>query len=157
MKKLLLLFISLVLFTGKGVAQNAKLQLSKAELKQEMALNAPQLYKKYKTGKALSGIGMGLTIGGFIAVVAGIASEDNETVKEGGKTTVYLSGSGATLASLGTACILGGVPLWIIGGTKAKKARNRYLYDYSYDIPAKSSPYFQINTARNGVGLAYVF
>ena len=157
MKKLLLLCISLALFTGKGIAQNFNVQLSKEELRQEMALNAPQLYKKYKTGRTLSGIGMGLTLGGVAAVIAGIASGDNETVKEGGRTTIYLSGSGAAFASIGTACILAGIPLWIIGGTKKRKAQNRYIRDFSYEVAAKPLPYIQLNAVRNGIGLAYVF
>ena len=157
MEKLLFLCISLVLFTGKGIAQNVNMQLSKEELRQEMALKAPHLYKKYKTGKTMSYIGMGLTLGGVGAVIAGIYSGDNETVEEGGRTTVYLSESGAAFASVGTACILAGTPLWIIGSTKRKNAQKRYFRDYSYDVPAKPSPYLQLNAVRNGIGLAYVF
>ena len=157
MKKLLLLCISLALFAGKGVSQNVNLQLSKEELRREMALNAPHLYKKYKTGKVMSGIGMGLTLGGVVAVIAGISSSDNETVEEGGRTTVYLSGSGYAFASVGTACILAGTPLWIIGSTKRRKSQNRYFRDYSYEEPAKSSPYLQLSAVRNGIGLAYIF
>ena len=157
MEKLLLLCISLALFTGKGIAQNVNMQLSKEELRQEMALKAPHLYKKYKTGRAISYVGMGLTIGGVVAVIAGISSSDNETVKEGGRTTVYLSGSGAAFASAGTACILAGTPLWIIGGTKKRKSQNRYIRDYCYEEPSKTSPYLQLKAARNEIGLAYVF
>ena len=157
MKKLLFLCICLALFTGKGITQNVNVRLSKEELRQEMALNAPHLFKKYKTGRVMSGLGMGLTLGGVAAVIAGIASGDNETVEEGGRTTIYLSGSGAAFASIGTACILAGTPLWIIGGTKKRKAQNRDIRDFSYDVPAKPFPYMQLNAVRNGIGLAYVF
>ena len=157
MKNLFLLCISLALFTGKGTAQNINRPLSKEELKQEMALNAPQLFKSYKKGRTLSSIGMGLTLGGIAAIVVSLATAETETVKEGGKTTVYINGSAGAIASVGTACILAGTPLWIIGGSKKKKARNRYIRDYTYDVPEKPSSYLQLNAARNGVGLAYVF
>jgi hypothetical protein len=157
MKKLLLLGISLVLFTGKGIAQNYNLLLSKEALKQEMALKAPPLYKQYNTGSALSRVGMGLTLGGIAALFIGAATAETETVTYGGVSTLEISGPGYTIASIGTICALAGTPLWIIGSTKKKKARNRFLRNYSSDIPDKSSPYLQLNAVRNGMGLAYVF
>ncbi|MDR0394075.1 MAG: hypothetical protein LBH77_02840 [Tannerella sp.] len=159
MKNLLLLCIGLVLFTGKGSAQNHLnlRRLNKEELKYEMSRNAPQLYRQYRTGSTLSGVGMGLTLGGIAAIVIGVATGEKETVTEGGQTTLYIYGAGGGIAAIGTACALAGTPLWIIGNVKKKKARNRYIRDYSYDLPGKPSPYLQLNAVRNGMGLAYVF
>jgi hypothetical protein len=156
MKKLLLISISFALFTGKGIAQSPY-SFSKKELKQEMALNAPEIYQKYQSGSTLKGVGMGLTLGGLVTMVIGIAAADKETVEEKHQTTLYLSGPGARVAIAGTICALAGTPLWIIGGSKKRIARNRFLRDYTYNIPPKTSPYLQLNAARNGVGLAYVF
>ena len=160
MKKLIVICISLTLFVGKGTAQIGY-KPSNADLKYDMSLNAPQLYKSYKTGSTLSGIGAGLTIGGIAAIVIGVATADKETVKSGGSTQVNLSGSGAAVFAGGMVCALAGTPLWIIGGSKKKRARNAYLRDYSYNIdaPDKPSPYLQLTPSSygHGLGLAFVF
>ena len=113
--------ISLVLFAGKGVAQNTNVALNDKELKQRMVLNAPHLYDKYKSASTMKNFGVGMTIGGVALSVLGAAVADKETVKEGGTTTVYLSGPGAGVFSVGIISAVAGTPLWIIGGTKRKK------------------------------------
>ena len=151
--------VSLVLFTGKGVAQNTSVALNDKELKQRMALNAPHLYDKYKTESTLKSVGVGMTIGGVALSVLGAAVADKETVKEGGTTTVYLSGPGAGVFSVGIISTVVGTPLWIIGGTKRKKTRNDYLreFGYSMHVPVQPSPYLQLISTSNTLGLALVF
>ena len=160
MKKLFLVCISLALFAGKGTAQSVSYyKMSKAEMVQNMAYDAPHLYKKYQSGSTLSGFGMGLTLGGLAAAIIGVATADKETVSNGASTQVNLSGSGAGIFAAGLVCAVAGTPLWIIGSTKKKNARNTYLreYDYGYIAPSRSTPYFQINAASKGLGLAFVF
>jgi len=159
MKKLILVWISLALFAGKGAAQYAGNVPSRAELKIRMSLDDPRLYRKYKTGRTLSGIGAGLTIGGMTAMVVGIFTVDKETVSNVASAQANLSDSNTTIFSVGTACILAGTPLWIIGSTKKRKARNTYLREHGYgtNIPDQPSPYLQLNTAPKGLGLAFVF
>ena len=120
MKKLFLVCISVALFVGNVTAQQVR-NLSTAELKQNMSLNSPQLYKKYKSGSTLSGVGAGLTIGGVAAAVIGYASADKETIKDGNSTRVELSGGGAGIFGAGIVCALAGTPLWIVGSTKKRK------------------------------------
>ena len=159
MKKLFLLCISLALFTGKGIAQNVKTQSAEKKIRQEMALKAPQLYKQYKTGALMSGVGTGLTFGGVAAGITALLKMEYVTVKDGEKKSNYLPQSGKVFAYVGVACLLSGASLWIIGGTKKNKARNSYIRDFSYgnDVLDKPSPYLQLNTTSNGLGLAFVF
>lgn len=160
MKKLVLACISLAIFAGNGLAQGNP-QLSSADLKQRMSLNAPQLYKSYKSGSTLSGVGAGLTIGGAVAIVVGIATADKETEKTNMGTQTNLSGPGAAVFAVGLVSALAGTPLWIVGHSKKKRAKNAYLRDYGYSghIPVQSSPYLHIKATHDGMGagLALVF
>ena len=159
MKKMFLVCISLLLLAGNGAAQYANTAISAAELKQKMALNAPHLYKRYKTGSTLSGIGTGLTLGGVGAIVFGIATADKETVTTGTGTQVNLSGPGAGIFAGGLVCAIVGTPLWIVGNSQKRNARNNYIRQFGYGnhVPAQPSPYLQLNTTPNGLGLAFVF
>ena len=158
MKKLFLLCLSLSLLVGNATAQIGY-RPSKAELKYDMSLDAPHLYKKYKTGSTLAGVGTGLTIGGVAAIIIGIATADKETVNTSTGTQVNLSGSGGGVFAAGLVCALAGTPLWIIGGAKKKNARNTFLREYGNSVYGQnhSSPYLQLTTAPKGLGLAFVF
>ena len=159
MKSFFLMCISLVIFTGKGLAQNTNVALNDKELKQRMALNAPYLYDKYKAESMLKNVGVGMTIGGVALGIFGAAIADKETVKEGGTTTVNLSGPGAAVFGVGVVSAVVGTPLWIIGGVKRKNTRNAYLREFGYSthMPVKPSPYLQLTSSPNNVGLALVF
>ena len=159
MKKIFLVCIGLLLLAGKSAAQYASYGMSTAELKQRMALNAPHLYKRYNTGSTLSGIGAGLTLGGVGAMVFGIATADQETVKTGTGTQVNLSGTGAVIFAGGLVSAIIGTPLWIVGHSQKRNARNNYIrqFGYSDHVPVRPSPYLQLNTSQDGVGLALVF
>ena len=159
MKKLMLICISLVFFAGKSVAQYAGLPPSKADLKHRMSIDAPQLYKKYQSGSNFSGIGKGLVIGGAAAFVIGLATAETETTNTATRTEVSFTGAGGAIAAAGFVCALAGTPLWIIGNTKKKNARNTYLREFGSgaQAPAHPSPYLQLNSSQNGVGLALVF
>lgn len=161
MKKLIFVCISFVIFAGNGIAQGNNPELSTADLKKRMALDAPQLYKKYKSGSTLSGIGAGLTIGGAVTAIVGIATADKETEKTSMGTQTNLSGPGAAVFAVGLVSALAGTPLWIVGHSKKKRAKNTYLRDYSHSehIPVQPSPYLQLKAAPNGIGagLALVF
>ena len=166
-----MLVISLAILTGKSVAQDVSSTQSSTpsstqsstpsseELKQLMAINDPALLKKFKTGSTLSGAGAALTLGGLAALVIGSISADKETIKENGRTTVQLSGTGGEIASAGFICALIGTPVWIVGKSMKKSARNDYLkeYGYSAQAPVHPSPYLQLKTSSNSVGLAFVF
>ena len=159
MKKVFLICFSLVLFAGKSVAQHASVALSDKELKQRMALNAPYFYDKYKTGSTLKSAGIGMTIGGVALGIIGATIADKETITEGGTTTVNLSGPGAAVFGVGIVSAVAGTPLWIIGGTKKKNARNTYLREFGYSMymPTQPSPYLQLTSSPNSIGLALVF
>ena len=159
MKKMILVSISLLLFVSKGAAQSVGNESSASQLEQRMALNAPHLYKSYNTGSMLSTSGAILTIGGVAAIFLGYAVADKETVKNGNSTQVNLSGSGAVVFSVGIVAALVGTPIWIIGSTKKRNARNVYLREYGYgaQVPVHPSSSLQLTSAPNGVGLALVF
>ena len=153
MKKILVCMMLLGLIGNYASAQ--------MELQQRMALNAPRLYQSYKTGSTLSGIGAGLTLGGVAAIVIGIATADKETVTNGASTQVNLSGTGAGIFAAGIVSTLAGTPLWIIGNTKKRNARNAFLREFgnSVQAPVPPAPHLQLNTTPYGMGmgLAFVF
>ena len=159
MKRVFLMCICLALVAGKGVAQNTSIALSDNELKQRMALNAPYIYDKYKTESTLKNVGVGMTIGGVALSILGVAVADKETVKKDGTTTVYLSGPGAAVFTVGIISTVVGTPLWIIGGIKRNITRNIYLREFGYSMqaPVQPSPYLQFISTPNSLGLALVF
>jgi len=132
---------------------------STTELKDRMALNAPDLYKKYKSGSTLSSVGASLTLGGATAMLIGFAAADKETVTDETSTTVNLSGPGGVVFAIGLVSTVAGTPLWIVGHVKKKKAKNAHLREFGYDAhtPVLPSPHLQINPAPNGMGMAFVF
>jgi ABC-type uncharacterized transport system permease subunit len=153
MKKIFLVWICLALFAGTSVAQYSRA----GNWVDDMRTNAPELYGSYRSGSTLKGVGMGLTFGGLAAAVIGVAAADKETTSTSTGTQVNLSGSGAAVFAVGTVCILVGTPIWIVGGSKKRRARNTYLREYGYEIPAQPAPYLKLNSTANGVGLAMVF
>ncbi|MDR2146675.1 MAG: hypothetical protein LBE91_09495 [Tannerella sp.] len=132
-------------------------QTRSTDWRHNMALDAPDLYRNYRSGSVLKNIGMGLTLGGLGVVVASVIIAETETVKEGSTMIDDFSGTGSVLASVGTVCVLAGTPLWIIGGTKKRIARNAYLRDYGWQPPAQPAPRLEIQTTGNSMGLAFVF
>jgi hypothetical protein len=56
----------------------------------------------------------------------------------------------------GTTCVVAGIPIMIIGGSKKRNAMNSYLQQVS-ESPVKNAPYLQLNLHGNGMGLACVF
>ena len=133
--------------------------LSKVELMQRMEMNAPLLYQQYKSGSTLSSVGAGLTLGGVALAIIGVAVADKETTTDGYYTEVTFSGPGAAVLGVGVVSALVGTPLWIVGGSKKRKARNAYFREFGYgeNVPVQPSPYLQFNTAPNRLGLAVVF
>jgi hypothetical protein len=160
MKSLAIVGIVLFLFTGKCVAQNSGSALSTAELKERMGLNAPQLYQKYKSASRLSGVGTGLTLGGAALMVVGIATADKETERSDARVEVRLSGAGGAVFVVGLLSACAGTPLWIIGSSKKRNARNAYLRqfgDSAYAPKPSPSLYLQVRPSSNGAGLAVIF
>ena len=143
---------------NSGVTQKSG-DLSDAELRQRMAVNAPALYNKYKSASTMRNAGMGMTLGGVAAIIIGIATADKETIQDGAYTQVNLSGPGAGIFAIGIVSSIVGTPLWIIGGAKKKNTRNAYIRDfgYSFQAPVHPSPYLQLHAATNRLGLALVF
>jgi hypothetical protein len=117
----------------------------------DMSYDAPDLYRSYRAGKTLSGIGMGFTIGGLAMMVIGVASVDENSTDE------ELSNSAAVFG-FGIVCALVGTPLWIVGGAKKRHAKNVYFREFGeLNFPTPPSPYLKLNSTSNGMGLAYVF
>jgi hypothetical protein len=124
----------------------------------DMSYDAPDLYRSYRSGKTLSGLGMGFTIGGLAMMVIGVATADTDTQSSGTQTTVYLSGDGAAVFGLGLVFTLVGTPIWIVGSAKKRNAKNAYFREFGeLNLPTLPSPYLKLNSTSNGMGLAYVF
>jgi len=144
----------------RATSQTSGLALSKEEVVQRMALNAPPLYDMYSSAHKLSRVGMGMTLGGFgLAMIGFAVAEKEEIVNTGTYVEYRLSGPGAGLYAVGIISTVVGTPLWIIGGVKKKNTRNAYIrqYGYSYHVPVNPSPYLQLSAAPNTVGLKLTF
>ena len=112
MKKLLLVCIILALFAGNSAAQYGHAP-SATELSRRMAINDPFLYQRYKSGKTMSGVGIGLTFGGFGTMVIGYMAADKQTVTTSTSAEVKLTGPGAGVFAAGMLCTLAGIQVWI--------------------------------------------
>jgi ABC-type uncharacterized transport system permease subunit len=143
MKKIFLTVICLALFASENMAQY-----------DNMRNDAPDLYRSYRAGSTLSGVGMGLTLGGLTAAVIGFATADKETTTTSSGTQVNLSGSGGAMFAAGVVFAIAGTPLWIVGNKKKKNARRAYHREYS---DATTAPYLKLHSTANSVGLALVF
>ena len=146
------------MLAGNNMAQYSN-NNSKLNWIDNMHDNAPHLYRSYKTGSTLSGVGMGLTIGGLAASVIGIATADKETTSTSTGTQVNLSGSGGVVFAVGVVCIVTGTPIWIIGNIKKRNVKRTYLRDYGNTsmVPNTHSPYLKLNSTTNSIGLSLVF
>ena len=135
--------------------------LSSAELMKQMHINSPDLYNRYKSANSLKNVGIGLTFGGFtLAIVGMVIADENGDVERISDTEARLTGPGAVLTAVGIISTAAGIPIWIVGSTKKKIARNNYLREFSYSeiyTPVQPSPYFQLNAIPNGLGLAFIF
>ncbi|MDR2232375.1 MAG: hypothetical protein LBE56_04530 [Tannerella sp.] len=131
-------------------------RMSGSDLLRNMSLDNPALYRSYRTGRTLKGVGMGLTLGGLGLAIIGAATVGSDAVDSGSSTIDY-SGTGGALAYGGVLCAIVGTPLWIIGGTKKRNARNTYLREISYQPSIEPAPYLKFQASGNGLGLAYVF
>jgi hypothetical protein len=157
MKKYVLVIISLLIFAGESMAQYATTQYSES-LTMRMQKNAPALYRSYRSGSTLSGIGMGLMAGGLGAIVVGVATGEKNTTTNGMQTNIEVTGVGGAIAAVGTVALLTGTPLMIIGLTKKGKAKRAYLRQYEsmgFERPASQglSPHLEVHPN----GLAFVF
>ncbi|MDR1335897.1 MAG: hypothetical protein LBK22_03595 [Tannerella sp.] len=127
----------------------------------DMQYNSPRLYRSYRTGSTLSGLGMGFTLGGLTAAIIGVAVADKETVETSTSTTVYLSGPGASMFAAGIVFTVVGTPLWIVGNTKKRNAKRAYLNEYGdlspLNVPVPPSPFLKLNSNSHGMGLAFMF
>jgi hypothetical protein len=156
MKKYVVAILSLLLFAGESMAQYAPPQ-SPENLIARMQRNAPELYRSYRTGTTLSGLGIGLMAGGLGAIVAGVATGEKNTTTNGMQTDIEITGTGGAVAAVGTIALLTGAPLMIIGLTKKSKAKRNYLRQYEdmgFERPApRLSPHLEVHPN----GLAFVF
>jgi hypothetical protein len=161
MKKIFLTVICLALFASENMAQyysNYNSYRSRNWV-EDMSYDAPDLYRSYRSGSTLSGLGMGFTLGGLAAAVIGYATAEKEEVSSSTETTVYLSGGGAAMFVSGIVFAVVGTPLWIVGSTKKRRARNIYFREFGDlpTLPAPASPYLKLNSHSRGMGLALVF
>ena len=170
MKKILLAIACLSLFASHGTAQQRRYYNEynsnynsgyrpRSSWVDDMAYNAPDLYRSYRIGRTLGGLGAGFTIGGLSLAVLGVATAEKETTTNGGMTTVELSGSGGAVFAAGIVFTLVGTPLWIIGGAKKKNTRRTYLREFG-DVQAvhtPPSPYVKLHNTSQSMGLALVF
>jgi hypothetical protein len=133
--------------------------LSPREIVQSMQLNAPSLYRSYRSGRVLSNLGKGLTIGGGVLAIVGAATAETSTTTTGTSTTVNLSGPGGAVCAVGVFAAITGGTLWIIGGAKKRHAYNAYRNEYGSLDSGAPAPYFQFRPTSDGfgMGLALVF
>jgi len=157
MRNLLLVCIGLVFCIEKGLAQDFGRSLSRVELQQKMIMNAPQLYNKHKKGVILSRVGMGIVIGGGVAMIVGNITAERKEVD--GDKMDELSGTGGVIHKVGYVSAIIGGAVWITGGSIKRNTRNSYLREFgnSAIVPVQPAPYFQLNASSNGLGLALVF
>ncbi|MDR2773376.1 MAG: hypothetical protein LBC19_01310 [Tannerella sp.] len=124
--------------------------------KSQMRLQAPNIYRRYKSGSALSGVGLGLMVGGLTAAVIGVATGEKSTSTTATSIDIQLTGTGAAIAAAGTICFMVGTPLMIVGFSKKGKAKREYFNTYPSSQTQKSplqSPHLEIRPN----GLAFVF
>ena len=120
------------------------------EQAQFLEIYDPDLYRKFRSGMTLRGVGKGLSVPGWIffgiggvAIIAGIADEDEELIV-----------TGASAMGTGFGFL---IPSWILSGVgKGLKNSPREEYRYRY-MGENHKGYFKINIYGNAVGLAYVF
>ncbi|MDR1556015.1 MAG: hypothetical protein LBS88_03135 [Tannerellaceae bacterium] len=156
MKKYVLMILSLLFFAGESMAQYATPQ-SPESLIARMQKNAPELYRSYRNGSTLSGVGIGLMAGGLGAIVVGVATGEKNTTTNGLQTNIEVKGTGGAIAAVGTVALLTGTPLMIIGLTKKSRAKRNYLARYGdmgFEQPTlRQSPHLEVHPN----GLAFVF
>jgi len=116
-----------------------------------MQIDAPMLYRQYRSGKARGATGWTFITMGIIANIVGTAtvlgsSGDNDAITAGYVT--YFVGD--------VFILIIGMPTAISGKIRRVKARNAYEQYIRYG-ETKATPQFKINLHSNGVGLAYVF
>jgi hypothetical protein len=164
MKKIFLTVICMALFASENMAQyynnyNNYNNYRSRNWVEDMSYDAPDLYRSYRSGSTLSGLGMGFTLGGLAAAVIGYSIADKETVSNSTGTTVYLSGQGAVMFAAGIVFAVVGTPLWIVGSTKKRRAKNAYLREFGDlpTLPDPALPYLKLNGHSHGLGLAFVF
>jgi hypothetical protein len=156
MKKYVLMIVSLLVFAGESMAQYATPQRPD-DLTARMQQNAPQLYRSYRSGSVLSGVGIGLMAGGLGATIIGIATGEKNTTTEGLQTTVEVTGTGGAIAAAGVVCMIAGTPLMIVGLSKKGRAKRAYLNQYgdtAFEQPSLRQP-LQLEVHPNGLALVF--
>ena len=156
-----LICISLSFFAGKVVAQNGKAP-NEIELRKMMKMNAPELHKDYRSATWVKAVGAGLTCGGIAAFILSFTVDDATPTSGAGSVGVNVNTSGKAETGMlitGLVMAAAGTPMWIIGKNKTNHIKNVYYEEFGYGvrIPVKPSPYLQLQSTSNGVGLAFVF
>ena len=157
MKKIVLTLICCAFFAGENRAQYSG--YSSKEFMADWSYNDPATYSSYRKGSTLKGFGLGMIIGGGVAMIVGIATADKTTTSNGLSTQVNLSGTGGAVFAAGTVCAVAGIPLMIIGNVKRKNAKQAYLNEFG-EIQTGSvspEPRLELQTSPGGMGLAFVF
>jgi hypothetical protein len=153
MKKFFLTFICLALFASENMAQDDS-RSNGGSLIDNMRSDAPRLYRSYRTGRVLSNVGRGCTLGGVTAAVIGIVTATKSTTTTSTETRVEVLGAGGALFVVGTIFAAAGTPLWIIGSTKKRNARRAFQREHGN---VSSVPHLKLHSSAHGVGVALVF
>jgi len=147
MSKLLILMLTAVL-TSLGFSQ----EYSQEELSQKLknALNTMH------TGQGLTTAGIGLNVAGIVIYAIGLnkaASTETDYYDDSDDSDDSVEGAGQMLGGLvlmitGDVCLGVGIPLWIVGGSRASRYK-RMLKQYDKGL--------SFRTSSRGIGLYYNF
>jgi hypothetical protein len=124
--------------------------------KSRMQATAPDLYKKYREGATLSGVGIGMLSAGVVMIIVGAATGEKSTTTTATSVSVNVGGTGGAVLAIGSVCVLAGTPLMIVGLSKKSKAKRKYFNQYGNRVEYKSPlqlPHFELRTN----GIAFVF
>jgi hypothetical protein len=127
-----------------------------SDWKARMQATAPDVYRKYRKGSTLAGVGIGLMSAGFVAVIAGVATGEKSTTRTATSISWQVEGTGGAVAVIGSFCVLAGTPLMIVGFSKKSKAKREYFSQYGNRTEYKSplqAPHLEVRPN----GLAFVF
>ena len=151
--------IGMLLFTGKGMAQNATTVQRKGDWLAQMEKNAPKLYEKYQkdrkwanTGGGLLGAGVGLIVLGAV-----IGNNSNVTTSVGAAGMETGGTGGDTWITAGVTCIIVGTPVLIVGLSKTGRTKRAYQRDYGNISPESPSSLQTPHLKLHPNGLAFVF
>ena len=140
-----------------------KLRRNDRDMENFLKQNDAALYKQFhkgtklrRTGKALFGPGLGLTIAGLVMGVGGAILSENSETYEDEELGIDISSAGAVGFVIGQALIITSIPLSATGGSLKRRAANGYANKH-FGNRSDYSPSLDFNFTGNGLGFALRF